>query len=81
MKLYAASACDQVIDKYIEAGGIIESIEEGVLGYGLVILFGEGLKTTIIKEIYINEWSSAHTIRSYNQTPKKYQAILSELGY
>lgn len=30
-------------------------------------------KTIIIKEVYVNEWTSKQTVRMYNKTPLKYQ--------
>ena len=78
-KLYALSAVQQTIDAWIEAGGQVDTVEEGCLGYGLTICHGEGLRTAIIKEVPLNEWNSAHTIRIYNEMPKKYQAMLDNL--
>lgn len=78
-KLYSCTACQQVIDKYIEKGGEIAEITPGTLGYGTTICYGDGLKTTIIQEVYVNEWSSAHKIRQYNKMPKKYESILENL--
>lgn len=43
------------------------------------ILTGENLKTTIIKEYYLNEWSSGCTIRSYKKMPKKYEKVIELL--
>ena len=78
-KLYALSAVQQTIDAWIEAGGQVDTVEEGCLGYGLTICHGDGLKTAVITEVPLNEWSSAHKIRFYNETPKKYQAMLNNL--
>ena len=78
-KLYALSAVRQTIDAWIEAGGQIDTVEEGTLGWGLTICHGEGLRTAIIKEVPLNEWSSAHTIRIYNKMPKKYQEMLENM--
>ena len=75
MKLYTLEAVDSLINQYIDKGGQVVTIEEGVLGYGTLLLYGDGLKTSVVKEIYLNEWSSAHTIRSYNETPKKYKTF------
>ena len=75
-KLYTYEAVTKIIDKYISKNGEVTEIEEGVLGYGLLMLHGEGLKTTIIKEVPLNSWSSAHTIRMYNKCPKKYAEML-----
>lgn len=78
-KYYTLGACENLISKYIDAGGEVVTLEEGVLGLGLTMCYGEGLKTAIIKEVYLNEWSSAHTVRMYNETPKKYEKMLEGL--
>ena len=77
--LYALEAVEQTVNNWIEAGGEISTVEEGVLGWGLTICHGEGLRTAIIKEVPLNEWSSAHTIRIYNKMPKKYHAMLENM--
>lgn len=76
-KLYSTEDVQEIIDVHRFNFGRIITIEEGSLGYGTMILFGEGLKTTIIKEVFLNEWSSVHTIRSYNKCPKKYEKYLT----
>lgn len=74
MRTHGLGVCESTIDLYLEKGGSVTIIEEGVLGLGTVLLHsGEGLKTIIIREVYLNEWSSAHTIRCYNKLPKKYE--------
>lgn len=77
--MYTLSACEDVMNKYYEAGGEVITLEEGVLGLGLVVCFGDGLKTCIIQERYLNEWSSGHTIRFYNKMPKKYATMIDNL--
>ena len=77
--LYALEAVEQTVNNWIEAGGEISTVEEGVLGWGLTICHGEGLRTAIIKEVPLNEWSSAHTIRVYKKMPKKYLAMLENM--
>jgi hypothetical protein len=71
-KLYALSAIDRLISKYMEQGGDMETIREGSLGYGTVVLSGEGLKTCIIRERYLNESSSGHSVRFHNKKPAKF---------
>ena len=61
--LYALEAVEQTIDKGIAAGGQIDTVEEGTLGYGLTICHGEGLRTAVITEVPLDYWSSAHKIR------------------
>lgn len=75
-KLYSCTAVENLMNRYKDKGGEITEIEEGCLGYGFIILYGPGLKTAVIKEVYINEWSSAHTVRLYNKMPKKYEKML-----
>jgi hypothetical protein len=72
MNYYSLSACENLIKKYIDLGGTVETIEDGVLGLGIVVCSAKGKKTAIIKEVYVNEWSSSHKITMYNKTPKKY---------
>lgn len=67
---------EKLIQMYYEHGGQCIQTDEGCLGAGDWILTGEGLKTTIIKEIALNEWSTTHTVRQYNKCPKKYAKIL-----
>ena len=77
--LYALEAVEQTINNWIEAGGEITTVKEGVLGYGLTICHGDGLRTAIITEVPLNCWSSAHTIRIYNKMPKKYRQMLDDM--
>ena len=76
MKLYGATAVQQLIDKYLEIGGKAVELIEGSLGYGLTVCMASGYKTAVITEVPINSWSSGHKIRMYNQIPKKYQQML-----
>jgi len=76
MTLYSNTAGENLIQKYIDKGGIVETLQEGcLLGHGLAICSGENLKFCILKEKYINEWSSGYLVRFYNKLPKKYQLM------
>ena len=77
-KLYDCDYIAHLIAKYHDKGGEVITIEEGTLGYGFMIMFGEGLKTTIVKEIYVNAWSSGHSVRMYRKTPKKYEKMITD---
>lgn len=77
-KAYTLAACENLIERYIECGGEVVTLEEGSLGLGLTMCHGEGLKTAIINEVYVNEWTSRHTVRMYNDMPKKYEKMLEE---
>lgn len=76
---YTLSACEELINRYIDNGGEVYTLEEGVLGLGLTVCFGEGLKTAIITERYVSPWVSTHTIRMYNKMPKKYEQMIDAL--
>lgn len=80
--LYSCKAVAELIDDYINRGGEVVTIEEGVLGYGITLLYDTRepmrLKFIVIKEVYLNAWSSAHTIRQYNKIPQKYEKMLDE---
>jgi len=83
MNLYSLKDCEELITRYItKRGGQCTVLEEGVLGLGFLILHdGQNAKTILIKEVYLNEWSSAHTIRMYNKIPKKYINKIQESCY
>ena len=77
--MYDYKSVDKLVDKYYQKGGEVITIEEGcLLDYGLAICFGDNLKTCIITEIYLNEWSSAYKVRFYNKCPKKYAKMIKE---
>jgi hypothetical protein len=80
MTTYTLEAVQELIQRYYKKDPEMEMTEvvEGALGYGTTILQGEGLKTAVIQERYLNEWSSAHTIRMYNKIPKKYELLIEE---
>ncbi len=76
MKNLTSSQIDNLIANYLQKNGEVIQIEEGSLGHGFLILTGEKLKTTIVNEFFINEWSSGHKVRMYNKIPKKYQTLI-----
>ena len=78
-KLYTCGAVEKLVQNYVDKGGDVTEIEEGSLGYGFLILHGEGLKTIVVKEVYLNAWNSGHSIRCYNKCPKKYAKLLEEV--
>lgn len=79
MNNYTIDSCQSLIEKYVHTHkGECIVLEDGNLGLGKILLHSaEGKKTILIKEFYINEWSSGHSIRMYNKMPKKYQQILN----
>jgi hypothetical protein len=79
MKTYTLDACEKLIKKYDTLGGEILTVREGVLGLGTVVCCAEGYKTAIINEVYLNSWSSGHTVRFYNKMPEKYSELLDKV--
>ena len=75
--IYTPTQAEKLINKYLkfEEAEIVQ-INEGCLGMGDWILTAKGKKTVIIKEVFINAWSSGQSIRMYNKTPKKYEKYL-----
>lgn len=79
MKLYSNEAVEKLVARYNDKGGNVEVIAEGSLAvFGLAICHGEKLKTAVISEVYLNEWSSANSVRFYNKMPTKYQELLTK---
>lgn len=79
MKLYTSGAVEKLANQYIDKGGEITTLKEGsLLGYGLAVFSGLGLRNTIVQEVYLNEWSSAYKVRFYDRLPKKYWSEVSQ---
>lgn len=78
MILYAYTSIDDFIIRYIKKGGQAYCMDEGVLTSGDWILFDirGKLKSCIIKEVYINPWSSGQSLRKYRRLPKKYAKMI-----
>lgn len=78
MTLYTCTAVEELMKQYENSGDdyVIYTLEEGTLGYGLMVMTAPGYKTAIVQERYLNEWSSAHSIRFYNTCPTKYAEMV-----
>ena len=77
-KKYTLQNCEQLICKYLNdfEGNIIQ-ITDGCLGLGTILLYGaEGKKSILINEVYVNAWTSTHTIKMFNKLPKKYLELI-----
>lgn len=74
---YSLSACEELISRYVDKGGDVITLHEGGVGMGTILCMAEGCKTSLIEEVYLNEWSSTHRIRMFSKTPKKYLAMLA----
>lgn len=80
--LYSISAADSLINEYLRLSedSIVYQYDAGGVGIGNWICGAPGYKWAIIKEVYLNEWGSAQSIRMYNELPKCYAAILEKEG-
>lgn len=79
MKNYTLTQTQKLIDNYLAKDGEIHIIDEGSLVYGLVVATAPNCKSAVIKEVFVNEWSSLQSIRLYNELPKKYQTLINNL--
>lgn len=79
MTIYSYDAVTKLMNHYIENGGAVYELEEGSLAQGLTVCVCDGYKTAVIKEVYLNEWSSGQTVRLYNRIPKKYDKMIDDL--
>lgn len=77
MKLYTSEAVEKLAEQYRARGGVITKLADSVLlEYGLAIFQATGAKSAVVRDVFLNEWSSAYAVRSYNVLPKKYQKML-----
>jgi hypothetical protein len=77
--MYNYKQIDEFLSNYAKIeGSLIFQISEGVLGSGNWVCTAPNKKTAIIKEVFVTSWSSTHTIRYYNKTPKKYLKLIQE---
>ena len=79
MKNYTLTQTQKLIDNYLSKDGEIHILNEGSLVYGLVVATAPNCKSAVIKEVFINEWSSLQSIRLYNELPKKYQTLINNI--
>lgn len=78
-KLYNCTSVQELINKYLEREGIIYTIDEGVFGHGTLVLSAPKCKYCVVQEVYLNEWSSAHKVRFYNNLPKKWEQAIDSI--
>ena len=79
-KLYSTTAIQKWMDTMIaDYGYEMVQVEEGCLGFGHVLLYdpSEEYYHYVIKEVYLNEWSSAHTVRRTSTLSKRYLSALA----
>lgn len=69
MTTYTYKAIDNLLNKYIDKdeGVDIYEVPGSLLDGYLVIPSSDNLYCSLIKEVYLNEYSSAYTIRMFNK--------------
>ena len=80
MRTFSLKYVQDIIERYVnDYEGEVLQIEEGGVGLGTLLLHGGvNAKTIVITEVYLNCWSSTHTMRMYNKIPKKYKRLTDE---
>lgn len=78
MTYYTCKAIEELVNQYYDVGGHVYELEEGTLGYGLMVLHASGYKTAVVREVALNVWSSGHAVRFYETCPKKYAQAVCE---
>ena len=75
--LYTFRAVDDLRDRLVnEYGYNTIQLHEGVLGSGSFVCLAPDDKhyNFVVREVYINEWSSGHTVRRCAKISKKLQS-------
>ena len=78
MTLYTHTAIQDYLESCYNRGADVWSIA-GSLVDNYIIEPTDTHKGAVIKEIYLNEWSSAQSIRLYNELPAKYNRVIDLL--
>jgi len=81
MKLLSNEQIGNLITNYTIKGGEVIWLKDGGLTSGDFLLYdpADKLKFFVIKEVFVNAWSSLQSVRGYNKIPKKYIKIINNL--
>ena len=75
MNVYTAESVEQVREKLSARKGFFCYEFPGTL-VDSYIMGAEGCYTFVVKEKYLNEWSSGVTVRKYRKIPAKYEKVI-----
>lgn len=78
MSIYSYKAAETIKTRLLERSGAFVYEIPGAL-VDNYIMGADGCYTFIVKEKYLNAWSSGVTIRKYRKIPAKYQKIVELL--
>lgn len=74
MEIYSYAVVKKIREKLAEHSGVfVYEIPGGLVDN--YIMGADGCYTFIIREKYLNEWSSGVTIRKYRKIPEKYKHV------
>lgn len=79
--LYSYKAVDELRERLVnEHGYDVVQLSEGVLGSGSFVCLAPDEKhyNFVVREVALNEWSSAHTVRRTAKIGKALQAEIDE---
>ena len=72
VKVINLETVEKIIKWYMDNGGEVVELSEGCLGYGRIICTGvKDYPSILIKERFLNEWSSDYYFRCINKLSKK----------
>lgn len=78
MTIYSYKVADEIREKFLErADAFVYEISGSLVDN--YIMGADGCYTFVVRECYLNEWSSGVTIRKYRKIPAKYQKIIELL--
>lgn len=79
-RLYSCMTVENLLQSAVDNDYEIIEINEGSLGYGHMLLLShrDGWCNVEITEKYLNEWSSAHTIRKFTKISKRIQKLIDD---
>lgn len=79
---YTASAIQDLFSQLTAIGYQIVTLQEGTLGYGRTIALAPDDRHYhyLVREVPLNCWSSAHTVRRMSKISKAMQRELDALG-
>lgn len=81
MSKYTVSAIDSLLSKLSEMKYELYQIQEGCLGCGDWICLPPDEKHYgfEIREVYLNEWSSAHTVRRFRKVSRRQWNLINNI--
>lgn len=74
---YTLKSIEALMSEYASHGGQVYELVPGTLGYGLTVCTLSGYKSCVIREYPTSIWGCTHTVRFYNNLPRKYVDMIA----